>query len=160
MTVEELGQETFLPSFNQGNNTALEHFTVIQLIGQSPAEGAKQSSMKSPERTLFKGDLEIIKEDPREHNDEETAVEEPSFEDDVAAQFSLLPCKGAAPPPDEVASDEVPPYLLFPKYRRQYKVESIYVNDLYTLTYDEGETLESLKSIEVHYVSSPFTFKF
>lgn len=44
-------------------------------------------------------------------------------------------------------------YAHFPKYRRQYKVESIYVNDLYTLTYDQGETLESLKAIEVHYVS-------
>lgn len=41
----------------------------------------------------------------------------------------------------------------FPRYKRQYKVESIYVNDLYTLTYDEDETLESIKSIEVHYVS-------
>ena len=42
----------------------------------------------------------------------------------------------------------------FPQYRRQYKVESIYVNDLYTLTYEEGETLESLKTIEVTYVSN------
>ncbi|MPC12171.1 hypothetical protein E2C01_004849 [Portunus trituberculatus] len=39
----------------------------------------------------------------------------------------------------------------FPRYKRQYKVESIYVNDLYTLTYDEGETLESIKSIVVNY---------
>lgn len=32
-------------------------------------------------------------------------------------------------------------------------MESIYVNDLYTLTYDEGETLESIKSVVVNYVS-------
>ncbi|KAG7167898.1 Schwannomin-interacting protein 1-like 1, partial [Homarus americanus] len=43
---------------------------------------------------------------------------------------------------------------IFPKYKRQYKVESIYVNDLYTLTYDEGETLENVKSIVVNYTLS------
>lgn len=29
------------------------------------------------------------------------------------------------------------------------------MNDLYTLTYDEGETLEAVKSIVVNYVSVP-----
>ncbi|KAK3887424.1 hypothetical protein Pcinc_008469 [Petrolisthes cinctipes] len=46
---------------------------------------------------------------------------------------------------------QTPSYTQFPRYKRQYKVESIYVNDLYTLTYDEGETLESIKSVVVNY---------
>jgi len=31
--------------------------------------------------------------------------------------------------------------------RREYKKDSIYVGDLYTLTYDEGETLECVTSL-------------
>jgi hypothetical protein len=33
--------------------------------------------------------------------------------------------------------------------RRSYKKESIYVKDLYTLTYEDGETLESLDVLNV-----------
>lgn len=41
--------------------------------------------------------------------------------------------------------------------RREYKKDSIYVSDLYTLTYDEGETLEHVhSSLPVTEVSSKF----
>lgn len=56
-------------------------------------------------------------------------------------------------PPNPAKMPAKPSSTSFPKYKRQYKVESIYVNDLYTLTYDEDETLESIKSIVVNYVS-------
>lgn len=41
------------------------------------------------------------------------------------------------------------------KRKREYKKDSIYVTDLYTLTFDENETLESLGSL-VENVSNVF----
>lgn len=40
------------------------------------------------------------------------------------------------------------------KRKREYKKDSIYVTDLYTLTFDENETVESLGSL-VENVSKP-----
>jgi hypothetical protein len=40
--------------------------------------------------------------------------------------------------------------------RREYKKDSIYVSDLYTLTYDEGETIECSNSLSTTEVSTFF----
>lgn len=44
------------------------------------------------------------------------------------------------------------------KRKREYKKDSIYVTDLYTLTFDENETLESLGSIVENVSNLIFTF--
>lgn len=43
------------------------------------------------------------------------------------------------------------------KRKREYKKDSIYVTDLYTLTFDENETVESLGSL-VENVSNSFNW--
>lgn len=46
------------------------------------------------------------------------------------------------------------------KRKREYKKDSIYVTDLYTLTFDENETVESLGSLVDNVsISSIFNFK-
>lgn len=44
------------------------------------------------------------------------------------------------------------------KRKREYKKDTIYVNDLYTLTFDEDETVESLGSL-VENVSTEALFR-